>query len=61
MFYVVTARLYVITDTNGTILISFYIYDYKQFRFTFYNILNIFLQLFYFEFVKKEKSLLLKY
>ena len=58
MFYVVMARLYVITDTNGTNLISFYIYDYKQFRFTFYNILNIFIikqQLFKFK-KRKKKS-----
>ena len=55
MFYVVTARLYVITDTNGTILISFYIYDYKQFCFTFYNILNYLKQLFKFK-KRKKKS-----
>ena len=61
IFYVVAARLYVITDTNGTILISFYIYDYKQFRFTFYNILNIFINNFFILNLKKEKSLLQKY
>ena len=59
MFYVVTARLYVITDTKGTIFISFYRYDYKQFCFTFYNILNIFIlkqQLFKFKKKRKKKK-----
>ena len=45
MFYVVTARLYVITDTNGTILISFYIYDYKHCNNILINIFIIIKQL----------------